>query len=191
MTKKNLKQKTTKNGEIIFIRFLLIILGLLLLLMGLYFYILLPFAVLVFYFAFKKDSKKPVKIIEETTNETIKEEKETPYIYLRFKVAGVTFKNGRKARQAILRAFKWGDEILKTVNFEPYEYEGKPAIYVKLNDQIIGNIPSDATEKFLEYEKVYKRDNVHCDVYGGSKLDDGTRTNYGCEIIVRYLKEEL
>lgn len=114
--------------------------------------------------------------------------KESPYIYLRFKVAGVTRKNGRRSRQAILRAFKWGDETPETVDFGLYEYEGKPAVYVRINYQIIGNIPADTVETFLEHEKLYKRDNIHCDIYGGSKLDDGSRTNYGCEIIIRYLK---
>ena len=126
----------------------------------------------------------------EVESEPVKEP-ESPYIFLRFKVAGVTFKNGRKTRQAILRAFKWGDETPETVDFEFYEYEGRPAVYVKINDQVIGNVPADTTETFLEHEKLYKRDNIHCDIYGGSKLDDGSRTNYGCEIIIRYLKEEL
>jgi len=26
-------------------------------------------------------------------------------------------------------------------------------------------------------------------VYGGSKLDDSTRTSYGCEVTIRYKKE--
>lgn len=116
-------------------------------------------------------------------------EPESPYIFLRFRVAGVTFKNGRKTRQAILRAFKWGDENIESVDLEQYEYEGRPAVYVKINDQIIGNIPSDTTGTFLEYEQKYKRDNVHCEVYGGTKLDDGSRTNYGCEVYIRYLKD--
>ena len=115
---------------------------------------------------------------------------ETPYIFLRFKVAGVTFNNGRKTRQAILRAFKWGDETVEVVDFEQYEYERRPAVYVKINDQIVGNVPADTTEKFLEHEKLYLRDNVHCDIYGGDKLDDGSRKNYGCEIIIRYKKGE-
>lgn len=132
-----------------------------------------------------KPENKPV-VAEQTPVVT-----ESPYIFLRFKVAGVTFKNGRKTRQAILRAFKWGDEIPETVDFEQYEYEGRPAVYVKINDQIVGNVPADTTETFLEHEKLYKRDNIHCDIYGGSKLDDGSRTNYGCEIIIRYLREEL
>ena len=119
--------------------------------------------------------------------ESVKES-ESPYIFLRFKVAGVTFKNGRKTRQAILRAFKWGDEIVETVTFELYEYEGKPAVYVKINDQIVGNIPADTTETFLEHERMYVRDNINCNIYGGAKLDDGSRSNYGCEIVIRYLK---
>ncbi|MER2009686.1 MAG: hypothetical protein ABS939_19800, partial [Psychrobacillus sp.] len=112
------------------------------------------------------------------------------YIFLNFKVAGVTFKNGRKTRQAILRAFKWGDEEIEQITFEPYEFENKPAVYVKINDQIVGNIPSDTTEAFFEHEQKYKRDNVHCEIYGGSKLDDGTRTNYGCEVYIRYIEKD-
>ena len=115
---------------------------------------------------------------------------ESPYKFLTFKVAGVTFKNGNKTRQAILRAFKWGgDEEIETVTFEPYEWEGKPAVYVQVNDQTIGSIPSDVVNTFYEYEKTYKRDNVHCEVYGGNKLDDGSRSNYGSEITIRYLRD--
>lgn len=134
-----------------------------------------------------KAPKNDIPIINNTPE--ITEATESPYIFLRFKVAGVTFKNGRKTRQAILRAFKWGEQQIETVNFEPYEFEGRPAVYVNINDQTVGNIPADTTQTFLEYEQKYKRDNVHCEVYGGSKLDDGTRTNYGCEVYIRYLKD--
>jgi len=125
------------------------------------------------------ESKQPAAVTKEP---------ETPYIFLNFTVAGVTFKNGRKTRQAILRALKWGDEVIETVDLEPYEYEGKPAVYVKVNDQVIGNVPADTVETFLEYERKYKRDNIHCEVYGGNKLDEGSRTNYGSEITIRYIK---
>lgn len=113
----------------------------------------------------------------------------SPYTYLVFKVAGVTFKNGRKTRQAILRALKWGDEEIESITLEPYEWEGKPAVYVKVNDQIIGNIPADTVETFYEYERKYKRDNIHCEVYGGNKLDSGGYGNYGSEITIRYLRD--
>ena len=181
--------ETAGKGEVIILRILLIILGLMLLLMGLYFIVLIPLAILSFYLSHKcsKELKRRKSVV--VVAETPVKEPESPYIFLRFKVTGVTYKNGRKTRQAILRAFKWGDEIPETVDFELYEYEGRPAVYVKINDQIVGNVPADTTETFLEHEKLYQRDNVHCDIYGGSKLDDGSRTNYGCEIIIRYLKE--
>ena len=188
MAKKKGYLETAGKGEVMTLRILLIILGVMLLLMGLYFIILLPLAVLSFYLAHKcKQELKRRKSV--VAAETPVKEPESPYIHLRFKVAGVTFKNGRKTRQAILRAFRWGDETPEEVTFEQYEYEGKPAVYVKINDQIIGNIPANTTETFLEYEKLYQRDNIHCDIYGGNKLDDGSRSSYGCEIIIRYLKE--
>lgn len=115
-------------------------------------------------------------------------EPESPYVFLRFKVAGVTFNNGRKTRQAILRAFKFGDEDVEVIDLERYEYEGKPAVYVKINDKIVGNIPSNLIDTYLEYESKYSLDNINCDIYGGNKLDDGTRTNLGCELTLRYKK---
>lgn len=181
--------KTAAKGEIITLRILLIILGIILLVIGVVFYIALPFTILSFYLSYKckKELKRRKSEVETPPVQIV--EPESPYIFLRFKVAGVTFKNGRKTRQAILRAFKWGDETPETVTFEEYEWEGKPAVYVKINDQIVGNIPANTTEKFLEHERLYPRDNIHCDIYGGAKLNDGTRTNYGCEIVIRYLKE--
>lgn len=189
MSQKKGKLQTINKGELITSRILLIILGLICLVIGVVFYIVLPLAVLSFYLAYlcKKELKRRKN--EVVTTEPVKEiGTESPYVFLRFKVAGVTFKNGRKTRQAILRAFKWGDETPEKVDFELYDYEGRPAVYVKINDQIVGNIPADTTEIFLEHEEKYKRDNVHCDIYGGNKLDDGSRTNYGCEVIIRYLK---
>ena len=136
----------------------------------------------------ERQREKEAREAEEQRKREARETELRKYEFLTFKVAGVTFKNGRKTRQAILRAFKWGDETVETVDFEKYLYEGRDAVYVKINDQIVGNIPSEHTQTFLDYEKNYKRDNVHCEIYGGSKLDDGTRTNYGCEITIRYLK---
>ena len=89
-----------------------------------------------------------------------------------------------------MRAFKWGDEEMETLEYEPYTYEGRPAVYVKINDKIIGNIPSEYTERFLELERLYHREHQDCTVYGGNKKDDGGYTNYGCEITLKYFKGE-
>ncbi len=166
-----------------------LVVGIIFIFLGLFFVPFLIVGGLLLFLSYKTNQayKEALKEDVQTTIEPVKKS-ESPYIFLRFKVAGVTFKNGRKTRQAILRAFKWGDEIPESVTFEQYEYEGRPAVYVKINEQIVGNIPADTTETFLEHEKLYQRDNIHCDIYGGIKLDDGSRTNYGCEIIIRYLK---
>lgn len=179
--------KTMNKGELILLRVAAIIIGIVMALVGAFILVTIPIAVFCFIFAHKCKNETETRKNETETPPAV--EAESPYVFLRFKVAGVTFKNGRKTRQAILRALKWGDEEIETVTFEPYEWEGKPAVYVKVNDQIIGSIPSDTTGTFYEYEKTYKRDNVHCEVYGGSKLDDGSRTNYGSEITIRYLRE--
>lgn len=137
-----------------------------------------------------KPKKPPVEPKKITFEKPLEVKKESPYEFFSFKVAGVTFKNGRKSRQAILRAFKWGDEEIERVDLEDYEYKGSPAVYVKINGQIVGNVPANLVGKYLEMEKTHIRDNISCNVYGGSKLDDGSRTSYGCEVWVRYIKRE-
>lgn len=182
-----------------FNRITFLVAGILFILLGFAAPFLLVVGGLLLFLAYKTD-KRYKELLNEANKpkpepvsrvDKIKEEINTKYIFFNFKVAGVTFKNGRKTRQAILRAFRWGDEELKYCEFEEYEFEGKPAVYVKLNDQVVGNVPADKVSEFLELEKTHKRDNVNVDVYGGAKLDDGSRTNYGCEITIRYLREEL
>ena len=169
--------------------------------------IFLPVAILLFWCAYAciKEQKrrkaaqqkaaeaqreKEAREAEEQRKREAREAELRKYEFLVFKVAGVTFKNGRKTRQAILRAFKWGDEEIESISFEPYTYEDRPAVYVVINEQIVGNIPSEYTEKFYEMERLYERVNVHCEVYGGTKLEDGSRTNYGCEVYIKYFKGE-
>lgn len=76
--------------------------------------------------------------------------KVTGYKELEFKVAGVTFKNGRKTRQAILRAIKWSEPPYDTVEitFDRYDFEGKLAIGVYANGNQIGNIPAELVDEF-------------------------------------------
>lgn len=133
--------------------------------------------------------KEEIEAERQRRKEAIEEERRK-HAYMTFNVAGVTFNNGRKTRQAILRAFKFGDEEIETIDFEQYTYEGSPAVYVKINDQIVGNVPKDRLEEFLELERLYTRSYVGCEVYGGNKKDDGSSTNFGCEILLKYFKGE-
>lgn len=73
------------------------------------------------------------------------------YKEIEFKVAGVTFKNGRKTRQALIRAIKFHDAPYdKEVNitFDRYDYEGKLAIGVYANGEQLGNVPADLIQEF-------------------------------------------
>lgn len=66
---------------------------------------------------------------------------------IEFKVAGVSFKNGRRTRQAILRAMKYRDNGFEEVEItlQRYDFEGKLAIGVYANGEQIGNVPKDLT----------------------------------------------
>lgn len=143
-------------------RFTFLITGIVFIFFGFFAPILLIVGGILLFLAYKTN-KTYKMLLNEPKNEPVSrvneidEEINAKYIFFNFKVAGVTFKNGRKTRQAILRAFKWGDETIESSDFELYEYEGKPAVYVKINDQIVGNIPSDKVSEFLELEKLIKR----------------------------------
>lgn len=209
---KSKKRKKEKNAvptisELKFARVAMIILGVMFLILGCWLFIFLPVAAVCFYLShvYKvelKQRQEALKQLQERHREINEEvakmqrereareaEKER-HINFSFKVSGVTFKNGRKERQTILRAFKWGDEEVKSIDFEPYTYEGSPAVYVKFNDQVIGNVPAEDVEQFLEMERLHKREHISYDVYGGNKKEDGSRTNYGCAIYISYLKGE-
>lgn len=73
------------------------------------------------------------------------------YKEIDFRVAGVTFKNGSKTRQAIIRAIKYKDEPFDSkccITFERYFYENELAISVLANGQQIGNVPRNLIEEF-------------------------------------------
>lgn len=104
--------------------------------------------------------------------------------FLRVKVAGVTFKNGRKSRQTILRKIHFKDPPFDKGNMEltlqRYEWEGAPAFGVYVNDEQIGNIPAEQVpyvqENFSRCDGI-----TNMDVYGG-----GEGRNYGAEITLRF-----
>lgn len=105
------------------------------------------------------------------------------YHTLKIKVAGVTFKNGRKSRQAILRKIKYQDEPFNgylDVTFEGYDFEGEQAIGVYVNGQQIGNVPRTLIAEFLQY-KDYPNSIESLNIYGGY---DGK--SFGCEITMKF-----
>ena len=107
--------------------------------------------------------------------------------FLSVKVAGVTFKNGRKSRQTILRKIHFKDEPFNKgtmeLTLQREEWEGKPAFGVYVNGDQIGNIPAEyvsyVNDNFSRLDGI-----VNMEVYGG-----GEGRNYGAEITLRFRTE--
>ena len=106
--------------------------------------------------------------------------------FLSVKVAGVTFKNGRKSRQTILRKIHFKDEPFDKgtmeLTLQREEWEGKPAFGVYVNGDQIGNIPAEyvsyVNDNFSRLDGI-----VNIEVYGGEGR------NYGAEITLRFRNE--
>lgn len=112
----------------------------------------------------------------------------SPYRFYSFKVKGVTFKNEDGSdRQVILRHLYFLDppyipEGQKTaaLAFEPFTYEGEPAIRVTVNDYCIGNVPHENVQEVSNI--LHKPDmSAAYNIYGGRNGH-----SYGCEISLRY-----
>ena len=107
--------------------------------------------------------------------------------FLSVKVAGVTFKNGRKSRQTILRKIHFKDEPFNKgtmeLTLQREEWEGKPAFGVYVNGDQIGNIPAEyasyVNDNFSRLDGI-----ANMEVYGG-----GEGRNYGAEITLRFRNE--
>lgn len=107
--------------------------------------------------------------------------------FLSVKVAGVTFKNGRKSRQTILRKIHFKDEPFNKgtmeLTLQREKWEGKPAFGVYVNGDQIGNIPAEyvsyVNDNFSRLDGI-----VNMEVYGG-----GEGRNYGAEITLRFRNE--
>lgn len=106
----------------------------------------------------KSKAKETVKeAMNQTDNGTIGEiinETDVKTYNREFKVVGVTFTNDDNTpRQEILKAIKEQrkpfDKRLDVL-LQEYSFEGSPAIYVKVNDQIIGNIGHDDVQFFFK-----------------------------------------
>lgn len=109
-----------------------------------------------------------------------------------FKVAGVTFNNGRKSRQAILRKIKWGDEPFDgevQYTLKEYDFDGSPAIGVYANGEQIGNVPKDALAFVLNCMDSIS--NVSAMVYGGGQAENGENRYFGAKITIEYLEKTV
>ncbi len=105
-----------------------------------------------------------------------------------FKVAGVTFKNGRKSRQTILRAIYFGDEPyddeLVLYHLKKYEFEGELAVAVYAKNEQIGNVPRADLPFILEhFDDIV---DVDVDVYGGGTNENREKLSYGAKATIIY-----
>lgn len=93
------------------------------------------------------------------------------YKEIEFKVAGVTFKNGRKTRQALIRAIKYQDppyDKAVEITLERYDFEGRLAIGVYANGEQLGNVPKELVpEVDAAWQKQYMIE--HYEVLGSGK----------------------
>ena len=138
----------------------------------------------------KKDTENeeaPVALNDEIApsecSGNLEAQQDSSYEFLRTKIAGVTFKDGRKSRQTIIRRLYWKDEPFDKneaeVVLERGEYEGKPAFAVILNGQKAGYVPAEHVQ-FIE-ENFARCDGVtHIEAYCGAN------DIYGAEIIIRF-----
>src|SRR5699024_3602028 len=102
------------------------------------------------------------------------------YDYVSCKVAGVSFKNGRRYRQTILRQIKFEDapyDIGVDVSLKLTEYEGKPAIEVWTNEEQIGYVPKSELPFFVNNWNRYV-DVEDIDIVGGGETDDDEKLSY-------------
>ena len=96
-----------------------------------------------------------------------------------FRVVGVTFKNGRKSRQTILRHMKFKDPPYNReeidITLEPYKFEDEDAVGVYVEGEQVGNISRNDLPWLLEHWNDYKCISEFA-ISGSSEL------NYGLEI---------
>lgn len=131
--------------------------------------------------------------INQPTINNAQIKQESFYEYLKIRVAGVTFKNGRKSRQAILRKIKFRDPPFDNnqiyINFEQYNFEGEDAIAIKANGEQIGNVPRDQIKYIMDnWDRIDKPTGI--DVYGGGRDNEGYVKSFGAELTLRLFKEK-
>lgn len=96
------------------------------------------------------------------------------------RAVGVTFNTGKKPRQELLRALKFGNKPFKGnvwVSLVDYEYEGEPAIAVCVNDIQVGNISRNDLPMLLNNVKEVR----NIEVIGGRTVAF-RESSYGLEL---------
>lgn len=98
-------------------------------------------------------------------------QKVTGYKEIEFNVAGVSFKNGKKTRQALIRAIKFKDppyDKAVEITLERYDFEGSLAIGVYANGEQLGNVPAD---RVAEVDAAWKKQYMitHYEVLGSGQ----------------------
>lgn len=137
---------------------------------------------------FKGAKEKTVE--KDIPSDPARNRNESKYDFLHFTVAGVTFKNddGRH-RQTILRKMRFGDAPYDngySASLEEYEFQGKPAIAVLVNGDMIGNVPREAVQSVIAFMERPGCCVTHIDVYGGGRKKGSSETlNYGAEVTLR------
>lgn len=113
------------------------------------------------------------------------EEDRARHEYLSFKIAGVTFKNGRRSRQTILRQINFRDPPYDRdpeIRLEKCDFEGEPAFSVYTGDEQVGYIgKQDIPEVLKRWDKYVGV--AEFSVYGG-----GPGRNYGATVKLKFLK---
>lgn len=98
-----------------------------------------------------------------------------------FRVAGVTFRNGRRSRQTILRALKFRDppyENSVSIAVEKEDYEGEDAVGIYVNKEKVGFISKADLPWVLErWDKCVGA--VDYSVYGGLRHSFGLEVTIG------------
>lgn len=120
------------------------------------------------------------------------------YTFVPVTVAGVTFKNGRRSRQTILREIYWKDDPYKRIDpnkiveLEATTYNGEPAVEVwvhhKQTREQIGYIPREDAAFFSENMYRYAS-SYGFEVYGGGTTSDGERLSFGCSFTARFFNK--
>ena len=111
------------------------------------------------------------------------------HIFREIHVVGVTYQNEDGSdRQKILRSFALGHERIDTIMFNEYQYNNKPALFVLVNDKIVGNVPANLVQDLLEIStKDFTVTNY--EITGGRGKDShGVKIPYGMKINVRAKK---